>query len=61
MLESNPPRNSRLETHRGRWEGREIKAVPFFFAPGRPTGGGTWLQVEGGFDSPIGPIDLVMP
>jgi hypothetical protein len=61
MLESNPPRNSRPETHRGRWEVCGIKAAPFFFARGRPTGGGTRLQAEDGSYPHIGPIDLVMP
>jgi hypothetical protein len=61
MLESNPPRNSRPETHRGRWEGRGVKAAPFFSARGRPTGGMTRLQTEKGFSHHIGPIDLVMP
>ncbi len=61
LLESNPPRNSRPETHRGRWEGRGVKTAPIIVARGRPTGGGTRLQAEDGFHSHIGPIDLVMP
>jgi hypothetical protein len=60
LLESNPPRNSRPETHRGRWEGRGVKAGPFILARGRPTGGGIRLPARRVLPH-IGPIDLVMP
>ena len=60
LLESNPPRNSRPETHRGRWEGRGVKAAPFILARGRPTGGGIRLPARRVLPH-IGPIDLGMP
>src|SRR3982751_1716926 len=52
LLESNLPRNTQPQTHRGRWEGRGVKAAPFDLVRGRPTGGSSWPQAEDVFKNP---------